>query len=50
MIAEQEQLEIGEQIKIGGTLLIVSHIFIDDRELQAVWLSIITRAEGLKPK
>ena len=44
----QEQPKMQEQIKIGGTLLIVSHIFAGKRELQAAWLSIIARAENLK--
>lgn len=35
-------------VKIGKTVFIVSHVFEPNQTRQDVWLSIITRAEGLK--
>ena len=44
----QKWPEIKEQLKIGGTVYLVSHIFDEKRDKQAAWLSIVTRSEGLK--
>ena len=37
-----------ETVKIGKTVFIVNHIFAPEQTKQEAWLSIITRAEGLK--
>ena len=44
----QKKPEIQENIKMGGTLVIVSQIFAEKQDKQTAWLSIITRAENLK--
>ena len=41
---------IQETVKIGKTIFTVNHIFTPNRTKQEAWLSIITRAEGLKAK
>jgi len=37
-----------ETIKIAKTVFIVNHVFEPKQSKQEAWLSIITRAEGLK--
>jgi len=37
-----------ETVKIGKTVFIVNHIFAPNQSKQKAWLSIITRAEGIK--
>ena len=41
---------IQETVKIGKTIFTVNHIFTPKQTKQEAWLSIITRAEGLKAK
>jgi len=37
-----------ETVKIGKTVYTVNHIFTPNQSKQKAWLSIITRAEGIK--
>ena len=45
---QAETKEKRETVKIGKTVFVVSHIFKHNQTKQEAWLSIITRAEGLK--
>ena len=45
---QAEPRKTQETVKIGKTVFIVNHVFAPKQTKQEAWLSIITRAEGLK--
>ena len=45
---QAETKEKRETVKIGKTVFVVNHVFALAQSKQEAWLSIITRAEGLK--